>query len=293
MTVAALRLSRKANAVAELHGVTARKMWKDETRCSDIGAITNGIHRRTWIAEPFLNKPTDPEVVWNAHMQEKRALIDFIRDRSGVTLNLDILLVGFSRRATGYKRGNLLFSDMDRIKTLLDGKKLQIVFSGKAHPRDATGRSVVAELVKMSKLFPSSVVFLSGYDMEVGRTLTRGADVWLNNPRRPLEACGTSGMKAAMNGVLNVSILDGWWPEACKHGVNGWAIGGESVPATTEEQDQQDAQNLYQVFEQEVIPTYYSDRARWKKMMVESIQSCSAQFCAERMVRQYFEEMYR
>jgi starch phosphorylase len=292
MTVAALRLSRKANAVAELHGVTARDMWKNEARCSEIIAITNGVHRPTWVAESFLSKPTDPDAVWESHMAEKSALIDFIKAKSGVQFDPNVLLVGFSRRATGYKRGNLLFSDMERIKKLLDGKKLQIVFAGKSHPRDSIGRKVIAELVKMSQQFPTSVVYLSGYDMNMGQMLTRGADVWLNNPRRPLEACGTSGMKAAMNGVLNVSILDGWWPEACKHGVNGWAIGGENVPAKVEEQDRQDALNLYNVFEQEVVPTYYSEPARWRKMMVESIQSCSGMFCAERMVRDYFEKMY-
>jgi starch phosphorylase len=293
MTVAALRLSRKANAVAELHGVTARDMWKNEPRCSEIIAITNGVHRPTWVSESFLGKPTDPEEVWDAHAIEKKALIGFIKATSGVEFDPNVLLVGFSRRATGYKRGNLLFSDMERIKQLLDTKRMQIVFAGKSHPRDALGRKVIAELVQMSKLFPESVVYLSGYDMDMGRILTRGADVWLNNPRRPLEACGTSGMKAAMNGVLNVSILDGWWPEACKHGVNGWAIGGETVPPTVDEQDRQDALNLYNVFEQEVIPTYYNNRAKWKEMMVESIQSCSGMFCAERMVRDYFEKMYQ
>jgi starch phosphorylase len=293
MTVAALRLSRKANAVAELHGETAREMWKHEQRCSEILSITNGVHRRTWVAESLLSEPSDPEKVWAAHSAEKQALIHLVEQRTGVKLDPSVLLVGFSRRATGYKRGNLLFSDLERVKKLLNGKKLAVVFSGKAHPRDLQGRSVIAELVKMSKAFPESVVYLPGYDMVIGAALTRGADVWLNNPRRPLEACGTSGMKAAMNGVLNVSILDGWWPEACQHGENGWAIGDESVPASVEEQDRLDALNLYQVFEQEVIPTYYDDKPRWKRMMGESIRSCSKQFCAERMVRDYFEKLYR
>ena len=292
MTVAALRLSRKSNAVAQLHGETARDMWKNEARCSEILAITNGVHRETWVAEEFLSKPTDPEVVWKAHSAQKQALIDLVKARTGVSLDPNVLLVGFSRRATGYKRGNLLFSDMPRIKKLLEGKKLQVVFSGKAHPRDIQGREVIAELVKMSQQFPGSVVFLPGYDMVIGSAMTRGADVWLNNPRRPLEACGTSGMKAAMNGVLNVSILDGWWPEACKHGENGWAIGGESVPPSVEEQDKQDAANLYAVFENEVIPTYYDNQSRWKAMMVNSIQSCSDAFCATRMVREYYEKLY-
>ncbi len=293
MTVAALRLSRKANAVAELHGVTARDMWKGEQRCCEILSITNGVHRPTWVAEPFLSQPSEPEAIWKAHTAEKQALIDLVKERTGVALDPEVLLVGFSRRATGYKRGNLLFSDMGRIKKLLDGKRLQVVFSGKSHPRDLQGRSVIAELVAMAKAFPGSVVYLPGYDMRIGSAMTRGADIWLNNPRRPLEACGTSGMKAAMNGVLNVSILDGWWPEACKHGVNGWAIGGEDVPSSVEEQDRQDALNLYSVLEQEVIPTFYNDRARWKGMMAASIRSCSDQFCAQRMVRDYFEKMYR
>jgi starch phosphorylase len=293
MTVAALRLSRKSNAVAELHGVTAREMWKGEARCSEIVTVTNGVHRETWVGEAFLSKPTDPEVVWKAHTEQKAALIDLVRTRTGVQLDPSILLIGFSRRATGYKRGNLLFSDLDRARKLLDSGKLQVVFSGKSHPRDVQGRQVIAELIKMTALFPKSVVFIPDYDMDIGQAMTRGADVWLNNPRRPLEACGTSGMKAAMNGVLNVSILDGWWPEACKHGENGWAIGGEHVPPSVEEQDRQDAGNLYSVFEQEVIPTYYQDQARWKKMMVNSITSCSDAFCATRMVREYYEKMYR
>lgn len=208
-------------------------------------------------------------------------------------LDENALLIGFSRRATGYKRGNLLFYDLERVRPLLESGKIQVVFSGKAHPRDLQGRHVIAELVKMTKIFPHSVVYLPGYDMVIGSALTRGADVWLNNPRRPLEACGTSGMKAAMNGVLNVSILDGWWPEACQHGVNGWAIGDETVPTSVEEQDQRDAENLYSTLETEVIPTFYQDPKRWRMMMVESVKSCSHKFCAQRMVREYFEKIYR
>ncbi len=293
MTVAALRLSRKANAVAELHGETAREMWRGEPRCSEIISITNGVHRPTWVAESFLSKPTDPDEVWRAHTTEKHALIDLVEERTGVKLDEKGLIIGFSRRATGYKRGNLLFSNLDRVRPLLESRKLQIVFSGKAHPRDLQGRHVIAELIKMTKLFPQSVVYLAGYDMVIGSALTRGADVWLNNPRRPLEACGTSGMKAAMNGVLNLSILDGWWPEACRHGENGWAIGDETVPLSVEEQDRQDAENLYATLENEVIPTFYNDPKRWRTMMAESIRSCSEQFCAQRMVREYCEKMYQ
>jgi starch phosphorylase len=144
----------------------------------------------------------------------------------------------------------------------------------------------------MMKQYPESVVFLVNYDMEIGALLTRGCDVWLNNPRRPMEACGTSGMKAAMNGVLNLSILDGWWPEACEHGVNGWQISDEVVPATTEEQDKRDAASLYSVLTKSVIPTYYDDRAKWKQMMIKSIESTQDAFSADRMIREYYERLY-
>jgi starch phosphorylase len=145
----------------------------------------------------------------------------------------------------------------------------------------------------MMKRYPESVVFLVNYDMEIGASLTRGCDIWLNNPRRPMEACGTSGMKAAMNGVLNLSILDGWWPEACKHGVNGWQISDEAVLASTEEQDKRDAASLYKILVENVIPTYYGDKAAWQKMMVNSIESTQEVFSADRMIREYYERLYK
>jgi starch phosphorylase len=232
------------------------------------------------------------EALWTAHQEVKKDTIEFIRQRTGVQLKNDSLLIGFSRRAAPYKRSNLIFAYENKLGELLSSGRVQIVFSGKAHPLDDTGKAIVHNIVQMSKRYPNSVVFLENYDMDIGRALTRGCDVWLNNPRRPLEACGTSGMKAAMNGVLNVSILDGWWPEACKNGVNGWAIGDEQIPPNAAAQDERDALALYKTLVDEVIPTYYNDRPRWLKMMKASIESCTQPFSADRMINEYYANLY-
>ena len=293
MTVAGLRLSRNSNAVAQLHAETANQMWSDVAGRSSIVGITNGIHVPTWVDERMQQKFGTNEDMWNAHMAVKKDTINFIKDRSGVALNPESLLIGFSRRAAPYKRSNLIFAYENKLGELLKTGKVQIVFSGKAHPLDDTGKAIVNNLVQMSRQYPNSVVFLENYDMDIGRALTRGCDVWLNNPRRPLEACGTSGMKAAMNGVLNVSILDGWWPEACQHGVNGWAIGDDQVPDNVGAQDERDALALYQTLVDEVIPTFYNDKQRWLKMMKASIESCTEAFSADRMLREYYDRLYK
>ena len=293
MTVAGLRLSRNSNAVAQLHAETANQMWSDVAGRSSIVGITNGIHVPTWVDERMQQKFGTNEDMWNAHMAVKKDTINFIKDRSGVALNPESLLIGFSRRAAPYKRSNLIFAYENKLGELLKTGKVQIVFSGKAHPLDDTGKAIVHNLVQMSRQYPNSVVFLENYDMDIGRALTRGCDVWLNNPRRPLEACGTSGMKAAMNGVLNVSILDGWWPEACQHGVNGWAIGDDQVPDNVGAQDERDALALYQTLVDEVIPTFYNDKQRWLKMMKASIESCTEAFSADRMLREYYDRLYK
>ena len=169
-------------------------------------------------------------------------------------------------------------------------KKLQIVFSGKAHPNDLTGKKIISNLVEIAKAYPENVVFLQDYDMKVGKMLTRGCDVWLNNPIRPMEASGTSGMKAAMNGVLNFSVLDGWWPEGCKHGVTGWAIGDGYEG---ENSDVIDSTSLYKVLCDEIMPTYYMNREKWVEMMKSSIEMSSWNFSAARMLEQYYEQMYQ
>jgi starch phosphorylase len=293
MTVAGLRLSSRANAVAELHAVTARQMWSHVIDGAPIAAITNGVDHRVW-QDARVRDSSSPDALEAAHRAAKRELLDVIASRTGCVLHDGKLTIGFARRATAYKRATLLFHEWPRAAALLDEGKLQLVFAGKNHPRDAGGRALVAELVHLSRRFPGKVVFLPDYDLELGRVLTRGCDVWLNTPRRPLEACGTSGMKAAMNGVLNLSILDGWWVEGCEHGVNGWRIGppdGASY-ATEAEGDALDAAALHDLLEREVVPTFYGDRARWLEMMRASIEMATTRFSADRMVRDYYAQLY-
>ena len=294
MTIAGLRLSRKANAVAKLHGETANKMWKTVAGRSEIIAITNGIHKPTWVDDRITKAFDNNGDLWGAHLIVKKELIEFIKERTGILLDAQKLLIGFSRRAAPYKRSDLIFTSEEIIAPLLKSGKIQIVFSGKAHPLDDTGKEIVAKLVKMMKKYPGSVVFLENYDMNIGRMLTRGSDIWLNNPRRPLEASGTSGMKAAMNGVLNCSILDGWWPEACIDGVNGWQFGdGVSLNDLAEvELDKHDTLALYDTLINRVMTTYYDNREKWVEMMKESIRTTSYEFSVERMLDEYYNKMY-
>lgn len=286
MTVAGLRLSRAANAVAQLHGETARVMWKGVSDACPIGAITNGVHVPTWQAPEIRAAGLDPRRLWEAHTALKAQLIAEVKNRQGVTIEPDALLVGFARRAASYKRSDLILRDEQRLTSLLENHRVRVLFAGKAHPDDTTGRNIVARLVQGARQHPGKVVFLENYDMALGRLLTRGCDVWLNNPIRPLEASGTSGMKAAMNGVPNVSILDGWWPEACQDGINGFAI-GQGEPGD----DTRDLDDLYDTLEQRVVPAF-ADRARWTRIMAESIRTTQEAFGCERMLREYHEQLY-
>jgi starch phosphorylase len=203
-----------------------------------------------------------------------------------VSLDPEAPLVGFARRAAGYKRSDLVLRDAARLERLLGEHHVRILFSGKAHPDDANGRDMVARLVQGARAHPGQVLFLENYDLALGRLLTRGCDVWLNTPSRPLEASGTSGMKAALNGVLNVSILDGWWPEGCKDGVNGFAV-GRGEPGD----DARDLEDLYDTLEQRVLPAW-ADRGRWSGMMLASIQMARSGFSSERMILEYFAQLY-
>ena len=294
MTVGALRLARTSNAVAQLHAETARQMWADVPDAAPIHGITNGIHRPTWVDAEMLRLADEgaDEALWDRHQANKRALLELVRERTGTVLREDALLVGFARRAVAYKRAPLIFDDEERIAPLLESGRLQLVFSGKSHPLDDAGKAIVATLVAMTERYPDAVVFVPDYGMTIGRTMTRGADVWLNNPRRPKEASGTSGMKAAMNGVLNASVLDGWWPEACEDGVNGWDIGGGYESADPSDLDAHDLAALVDVIAGKVVPTYETDRARWVAMMRASIQSTRDAFSVERMLREYVETLY-
>lgn len=299
MTVGALRLSRISNAVADLHRVTANKMWSKVKGRSEIIGITNAIHHGTWVDPKMLELAqaceegkARKEMLWKRHQENKGKLIGFVAERTGVQLDLNVLTIGFSRRAAPYKRSNFIFTERAFIEPLLKQGKLQIVFSGKSHPLDDNGKVIVEEIVAMTRKYPGRVVFLENYDMEIGAMLTRGSDVWLNNPRRPKEASGTSGMKASMNGVLNLSILDGWWPEACQHGVNGWQFGDGFESAKDAVLDKHDFQAFKKVLTQEVLPTYYEQPAKWVDMMLESIRSTRTAFGIKRMLDEYYTRMY-
>jgi len=301
MTVAGLRLSRRSNAVAELHAVTAKKMWSGIKGASDIIPITNGVHNGTWqdyeiseAAADYRNgakrvREVAEKLVWARHAALKTQLLYDVFRRAGVIMDRSRLTIGFARRATAYKRSDLIFSNEGLIGSLLNEGKLQIIFSGKAHPNDQAGKQIIKNLVTIASKYPG-VVFLENYDMKIGSLMTRGCDIWLNNPIRPQEASGTSGMKAAMNGVLNFSVLDGWWPEGCVHGENGWQMGDAYEG---EDHDRVDADSLYRVLTEEIVPTFYEDRSKWIEMMVNSIGMSEYDFSAARMLEDYAGKLYK
>jgi starch phosphorylase len=318
LTPFALRTSAYANGVSELHGAVSREMWRalwpdlpvDEV---PIGSITNGVHGRTWISDeleellgytaPRFERALelDDEVIWSAHRAAKERMLEFIsRTRGAAGLDPDVLTIGFARRFATYKRAGLLLSQPERLARLLSApdRPLQILVAGKAHPADEGGKSMIRRMVDFARdpATAGRVVFLEDYEMTLARRLVQGVDVWLNTPRRPMEASGTSGMKAALNGVLNCSILDGWWAEAYTPAV-GFAIGDHDVQATEEAQDLADAEALFAVLEQQVVPAYYErdERnlpTRWIEMMRHSIAELGAQFSTNRMVREYVERLY-
>ena len=297
LTPLALRLSAYANAVSELHGEVAREMWAGLWPGEEppIGYVTNGVHLGTWLA-PELDallrtvgvRPDappkaggwdtvydlDPDRLWQVHVQLKERL-------GGLTgLDTDRLTIGFARRFATYKRAGLVFSDLERLLAL----PLQIVVAGKAHPQDAPGKDVMQRIVELSRdpAVAGQVVFLENYNIELAQTIIPGCDIWLNTPRRPYEASGTSGMKAAVNGVPNLSVLDGWWAEAYDPSV-GWALAGED--------DDADADELYRLLEEEVVPRF-ADRAAWTTLMQTSIARLAPLFSMQRAVIEYTERYY-
>jgi starch phosphorylase len=326
MTPFALRTSTSANGVSELHGAVSRRMWAAlwpelPAEQAPIGHVTNGVHVRTWLApalEALLrehgvcpDKAPDEqqwrrvvdvpdEDLWQVHSDARRSLVDVVRRRAGVELDPEALTIGFARRFATYKRARLLFSDPDRLAALLSDaeRPMQVVVAGKAHPADDGGKRLIQHLVDFSRGEHAGgrVVFLEDYEIGLARSLVQGVDVWLNNPRRPQEASGTSGMKAAINGVLNLSILDGWWAEAYAPEV-GWAIGGEFIDPHEAEQDARDAADLYELLEEEVVPAFYRRDANglpraWLKRMNASILRLGRAFNAQRMVVEYVDDMY-
>ena len=313
MTVLALRGSRAANGVSALHGEVSRQMWRELP--FRIDHITNGVHPTAWLAPETATLLDEHLPGWRDHFEDadfwsaardipadallacrdaRRArLVAEVRRRLGRdVLSPDALTIGFARRFAPYKRANLLFTDPDRLAALLDDS-VQLIFAGKAHPQDLHGQEILAEVIRWTShpRFRRRIVFLPDYDHEVGRLLTQGCDVWLNTPRRPREASGTSGQKSSLNGNLNCSVLDGWWPEAWD-GDNGWAIGDNREWERVEDQDRADADNLYSVLEQQVLPAFV-DRAEWARRMAHTLATCVPVFNTHRMVRDYDQKMYR
>ena len=345
MTVLALKLARRANAVSALHGEVSRAMWKGlhPDKPEDgvpIGHITNGVHVPSWLApqmfrlydrhlgtgwhehsgEPHLwegIENVDDGELWETHLSLKSRLIEFVRSRGveqavrrGETpdavqrcsrmLSPDALTIGFARRFATYKRANLILADIEKLAALTTDPKrpLQFIFAGKAHPLDDPGKRVLQQIVGLmqDRKFSNNFVFVEDYDINVGRHLVQGVDVWLNNPRRPLEASGTSGQKVVLNGGLNLSVLDGWWAEAYD-GLNGFAIGAGRTNSNADVHDARDSEDLYRVLREEVIPLYFQrDRdglpRGWIKRMKRTIRTLGWRFNADRMVMDYTQKCY-
>jgi starch phosphorylase len=263
-------------------------MWASVPDSAAIIAITNGVHVGTW-QDPRIAAARDSDTALRAVRGDlKTELFAEVEARTGTRLDPRALTIGFARRAATYKRPDLILRDPDRLAPLLKDRRVQLIFSGKAHPADEAGKAAIALLIETIRQWPESIVYLENYDMGLARLLTRGCDVWLNTPRRPLEASGTSGMKAAMNGGLNFSVLDGWWPEGCAHGVTGWAIGdGDEEP----DQDERDLRSLHDTLESQIL-TVFADPPRWTAMMRASIEMAVTRFSSDRMVKEYFARLY-
>ncbi|HLK09848.1 MAG TPA: alpha-glucan family phosphorylase [Candidatus Binatia bacterium] len=336
MTVLALRSARRANAVSALHGHVTRQMWqclwpgRPEAEVP-IGHVTNGVHVASWLApqmrrlgDLYLGRDwlarvpesltgldaIDDAAFWEVHQGLKRDMLHYLVRRGAgraaetqvavPALDVDVLTMGFARRFAEYKRATLLLRDLERLARLVNapGRGLQLVFAGKAHPQDDPGKRMLQRVFALTRdpRFRDRVVLVEDYDISVARHLVQACDVWLNTPRRPLEACGTSGQKVVLNGGLNLSVLDGWWAEAYD-GRNGFAFGDGEVHADAAVQDARDAESLYRVLEGEVVPLYYERDAanvptRWVARVRHAVRTLAPRFTAERMVRDYVHRCY-
>lgn len=297
MTELGLYFSSSANGVSKLHGDVAQKQfpWKD------IGYVTNGVHHYTWVSNSFAAlydkffpgwqiRPEllldidkmDSSSLWNAHLNAKTDLLHYANSQLSKALDPNVLTIGFARRAATYKRAQLIFKDAERLIEIGEGK-IQLIFSGKAHPNDKEGKELIYGIIKNAKKFEGKIkiIYLENYNMWLGKLITTGVDVWLNTPLRPNEASGTSGMKSALNGIPNLSILDGWWEEGCNNKINGWSIG-----TSKNSDNESDADSLYDVLEKDVIPTFYENKKRWISIMRNSIKT-GVDFTSQRMLRDY------
>lgn len=304
LTRLALNMSQYVNGVAESHAETSRHLFPSYP----VHAITNGVHAATWTARPFADLYDrhvprwrhEPEMliraeccltdedVWNAHQQTKSELIAEIA-KLGVRLDPSRPIISFARRMTTYKRPDLLFADLEHLRALSRQQPFQLVLAGKAHPHDGPGKALIRSVHEHLRALAPDVlsVYVPNYDMRIAKLLVAGADVWLNTPQPPLEASGTSGMKAAFNGVPSLSVLDGWWLEGHIEGVTGWAVGNGSA-----HEFQADAASLYEKLEHAVLPTYYDDRSAWIAIMKGAIAKCASLFNSHRMMRRYAVDAY-
>ncbi len=311
LTDVALRASSFVNGVAMRHGEVSRGMFPDYP----IYSITNGIHPATWASDPFqllfdrfipdwrrdafslryaVGIPTHE--IDSAHRLAKRNLIELVNRETRADFDLETITIAFARRSTAYKRPTLVFHDLQRLARIAaEVGPLQLVLAGKAHPRDDEGKGLIQKVHAAAQDLQGrvSVAFLPGYDLDLARTMVSGGDAWLNTPVPPLEASGTSGMKAALNGVPSLSILDGWWVEGCVEGVTGWAIGSDQYGMADPDGDALHAAALYDKLEFAVLPTYYGRRDRYVEMMRSCIAINASFFNSQRMLLQYVSEAYR
>jgi starch phosphorylase len=307
MTSLALRFSRYINGVAMHHGDVSHSMFPNYP----MRAITNGVHAVTWTAPSFQELFDHHIPEWrhdnlylryaigirleeieHAHVLAKRAMLDQLARTTGAHLQESVLTIGFARRAATYKRADLLFTDLERLKKIAhDCGPIQVVYSGKAHPRDEEGKAVIRRVFEAAASLAGSipVVYIPDYDMRWGQLLTSGVDLWLNTPHRPFEASGTSGMKAALNGVPSLSVLDGWWIEGCVEGVTGWAIGREG---DSEEDHGLEIAALYNQLEAVILPLFYRSPKQFARVMRSAIALNGSFFNTERMMSQYLANAY-
>ncbi len=304
MTRLALNLSEYVNGVAEKHAETSRRLFPGLR----VHAITNGVHPTTWTGKSFaalydryapgwqheaqllMRADRIPdEAIWQAHFSQKQALIDRVETETQVRFDAALPIIGFARRMTEYKRPDLLFADVERLRAIALNNPFQLVLAGKAHPRDIGGKRLIERLHELMRELRDFIpmVYLPNYNMDLALTLVSGADLWLNTPLRPLEASGTSGMKAAFNGVPSLSVLDGWWVEGCIEGVTGWAVGDG-----TDTSDRSDQDDLYRKLEETILPLYQKDRSGWIAVMKGSIAKNASYFNSHRMMRRYVAEAY-
>ena len=311
MTTLALRLSGYVNGVSKKHAEVSRAMFAPHP----VDAVTNGVHAVTWTAKPFQELfdralpgwredntalrfavGLPKEEVWRAHLEAKKRLIEHVNQKTGVGMDMETFTIGFARRAATYKRGDLLLRDPARLKSICaKAGAIQLVYAGKAHSHDQGGKELIHRIFQAMELLKPEIkiAYLENYDMNLGAMMTAGADIWLNTPQPPLEASGTSGMKAALNGVPSLSILDGWWIEGYMEGVTGWAFGllpEEKV--SDEERAARDAASLYEKLEQVVIPLFYRGTDRFTRVMRHAIALNGSYFNTHRMIQQYMVKAY-